>query len=389
MTTCRVLLIALVLPSMVRAGEPVKLTDYFPPPETKGGWRTLLTEKALPDAAQKKTIREVAGVDWDKLVEAWEHNLRAEGPTVLLVIRRGYVVGEWYNEEWLKTWGRNKSPGFYSTTKAYISTAFGVLLDDSEKGNLPGGKKLTLDTKVCNKEWLPESLPLSDPRKADITLRHLLFATSGIPREGLKLPDGVSNGGPFEMALGHIKGSPWAKLTGEPGTMFNYSSQGVLHLILVFNHAAGMDLLPYVKERVCDPIGMENLKWGKTVAAKGIIGPYCTPGGFNCSARDHARFCYLAMHRGNWAGKQVVPASYYDWAFKGTKANPAYGAQWWLAPRYKDVPADLVQTYGHLYNDGYLVPSLDLVFVRLGRGEKHPPGFQSDLVKKVLAAVDK
>jgi CubicO group peptidase (beta-lactamase class C family) len=389
MKACQAILALFVVALPAWAADPVTLTDYFPPPESKSGWRTLLPDEGLPDAAQKAKIRETAAVDWDMLAEAWEHNLRAEGPSVLLVIRRGYIVGEWYNEEWLKTWGRNRSPGFYSTTKAYISTAFGLLLDDSEKGKLPAGRKLTLDTKVCNKEWLPESLPLSDPRKADITLRHLLFATSGIPREGLKLPDGVRNGGPFEMALGHIKGSPWAKLTGEPGTMFNYSSQGVLHLILVFNRAAGMDLLPYVKERLCDPIGMENVKWGKTVAAKGIVGPYCTPGGFNCSARDHARFCYLAMHRGNWAGKQVVPASYYDWAFKGTEANPAYGAQWWLAPRYKDVPADLVQTYGHLYNDGYLIPSLDLVFVRLGRGEKFPPRFQADLVKKVLAAVEK
>lgn len=349
----------------------------------------MLPENGLPDAAQKKTIRATADVDWDKLAEAWQHNLQVEGPTVLLVIRRGYIVGEWYNQQWLENYGRSRSPGFYSTTKAYISVAFGLLLEDSKKGQLPGGRKLTLDTKVCNEEWLPESLPLSDPRKAGITLRHLLFATSGIPPEGLKIPEearGVS--GPFEMALGHVKGSPWATLRAEPGAMFNYSSPGVLHLILVFNHATGMDLLPYLKERLCDPIGMEHVGWGKT-GGKGYIGPYCSPGAFHCAARDHARFLYLAMHRGNWAGTQVVPASYYDWAFQGTQANPAYGAQWWLAARYKDVPADLVQTYGHLYNNGYLIPSRDLVFVRLGRGEEFPPQFQSDLVSKVLAAVER
>jgi CubicO group peptidase (beta-lactamase class C family) len=388
MTALRLLPAIFLLTSMVRAADPPTLQNYFPPPESQDGWRTLLPENGVPDTARKKIIRDVAGVDWNKLSAAWEHNLRAEGPTVLLVIRRGYIVGEWYNQEWLATWGRNRAPGFYSTTKAYISTAFGLLLDDSEQGKFPGGRKLTLDTKVCNEEWLPESLPLSDPRKADITLRHLLFATSGIPREGLPIPDDAKGvAGPFEMALGHVKGSPWARLTGEPGTMFNYSSPGVLHMILVFNHAAGMGLLPYIKERLCDRIGMENVDWG-TTGGKGFIGPYCSPGAFNCSARDHARFCYLAMHKGNWAGKQVVPSSYYDWAFQGTEANPAYGAQWWLAPRYKDVPVDLVQTYGHLYNDGYLIPSLDLVFVRLGRGEKFPPGFQSDLVHKVLASVE-
>jgi hypothetical protein len=100
----------------------------------------LPPEKGLPDAAQKKTIREVAGVDWDKLSQAWEHNLRAEGPTMMVVIRRGHIVGEWYNQEWLDTWGRNKAPGFYSTTKAYISTAFGLILDDSEKASCPAAR---------------------------------------------------------------------------------------------------------------------------------------------------------------------------------------------------------------------------------------------------------
>ena len=34
--------------------------------------------------------------------------------------------------------------------------AFGLLLADSEAGKLPNGKKLTLDTKVCNEDWLPD-----------------------------------------------------------------------------------------------------------------------------------------------------------------------------------------------------------------------------------------
>ncbi len=370
--------IAMLLALPVGAGDRIKLTDYFPPSESKGGWRTLLPESGSPDAAQKKKIREVAGVDWDKLAEAWQHNLSGESDSGLVVIRRGWIVGEWY-----RGYDRDKRRGLYSSTKAYISTAFGLLLDDMEKGNLPDRKKLTLDTKVCNKDWLPECLPLSDPRKADITLRHLLFATSGIPREGLKVPDGVK-GGTIGLSLGTVKGSPWAKLTGEPGTMFNYSSPAVWHLVLIFNHAAGHDLFPYIKDRVCDPIGMDKVTWNK-----GPVG-YCPPGGFTCSAREHARFCYLAMQRGNWAGKQVVPASYYEWAFHGTKANPTYGAQSWLAGRHPGAPADLVETLGNRYNCGWLVPSQDLVFVRIGDGPNTSSlKWEQQLVKKVLAAVEK
>lgn len=360
--------------------EPVKLVDYFPPPESQGGWRTLLPDTGDPDAVQKEKIRKVAGVDWDKLAEAWVQNLTGESDSALVVIRRGWIVGEWY-----KGYDRFKTRSLYSSTKAYISTAFGLLLDDMEQGKLPDRKKLTLDTKVCNNDWLPEALPLSDPRKADITLRHLLFATSGIQQEGLPIPDAVKarSKTPFDISLGHVEGSPWATLTGEPGTMFNYSTPGVLHLILTFNHAAGHDLFPYVKDRVCDPIGMEKVSWGKS-------GGYCTAGGFTCSAREHARFCYLSMHHGNWAGKQIVPASYYDWAWQGTKANPAYGAQWWLAAQHPDVPTDFVQTFGQRHNSGCLVPSLDLVFVRIGDGPfPYSWNFEKELVKKVLAAVEK
>ncbi len=66
--------------------------------EDHGGWRSLLPENGDPEQKQKAAIREVAGVDWDKLQEAWRHNEAADGPSGLLVIRRGHVVGEWYKD---------------------------------------------------------------------------------------------------------------------------------------------------------------------------------------------------------------------------------------------------------------------------------------------------
>jgi hypothetical protein len=87
--------LVLVLLSPALAGDK-SLSTYFPPTEEKGGWRTLLPESGEPDAAQKAKIRETAGIDWDKLTEAWKHNAAAEGGTGLLVIRKGHIVGEWY-----------------------------------------------------------------------------------------------------------------------------------------------------------------------------------------------------------------------------------------------------------------------------------------------------
>ena len=97
--------------------------------------------------------------------------------------------------------------------------------------------------------------------------------------------------------------------------------------------------------------------------------------------REHARFCYLALHKGNWDGKQVAPAAHYDFAWTPSKANAGYGAQWWIRP-------NLVQTAGAFNNHGYVVPNMDLVFVRLGDGRKFPGNdFDQHRPSRVLAAM--
>jgi CubicO group peptidase (beta-lactamase class C family) len=372
-------LFGLLLSPNLRA-EDIKpnLSDYFPPPESKGGWRSLLPEKGEPDAKQKEAIAQKAGIDWDKLKAAWEHNAGAEGATGLLVIRGGHVVGEWYRD-----CDRTRAFNIYSSSKAYTSLAYGLLLHDSETGKLTG-KKLSLDTRVCNEEYLPESLPLPDPRKADITVRHLLNMTSGLGTE--PVPTEVE---PFEIALGKTEKSPFRKLKTDPGEAFHYSNAGVAHLVLLFKHVAGRDLLPFLKERVFEPVGMEKVDWVQ-IGGKDKLGPLSQGySGVLTTAREHARFCYLALHKGDWAGKQVAPAAHYDFAWQGIKVKPEYGAQWWVYPRHKDGPKDLVMTAGARNNHGFVVPSLDLIFVRVGDGEKYPKAFQEDLVKKVLEAVRK
>lgn len=373
---CAFLFLAFTLPAWSEDNN--KLSNYFPPSESAGGWRSLLPETGEPTADQKISIRQTGGVNWDKLTEAWAHNIAAPGATGLLVIRHGHVVGEWYRDGNAK-----KAFNIYSSSKAYTSTAYGLILDDFGNGTLPNGKKLTLDTRVCNTEWIPESLPLSDPRKSEITVRHLLNMTSGTGSE--PVPEKL----PFETSLGHTEGSPFAKLKGDPGTVFNYSNSGVSHLVLLFQHAQGTDLFPFMKERLFDPIGIQSVEW-KKIGGDGSIGPYNQGySGVHTNPREHARFCYLALHKGEWAGKRVVPAAYYDFAWAPSKVKNDYGAQWWTFPGLPGGPADLVITRGKDFNNGWVVPSLDLVFVRLGDGTQFPKDFEKNLVLKVLAAVEK
>ena len=142
-----------------------------------------------------------------------------------------------------------------------------------------------------------------------------------------------------------------------------------------------------MKRRLFEPIGETQLRWTQ-IGGNGAIGPLSQGySGIFTNPRQHARFCYLALHKGEWAGKRVVPASYYDFAWKGTSVKPDYGAQWWTQPHVPGAPGDLVMTLGRDHNDGFVVPSLDLVFVRLGDGHQFPGNFERNLVLKVLAAV--
>jgi CubicO group peptidase (beta-lactamase class C family) len=375
------LIILILAPLLARAGDQPgpAVSNYFPPSEEQGGWRSLLSPDGEPDDSQKARIREIGGVDWDVLKTAGSHNTDAAGATGLLVIRHGQVVGEWYRDG-----DRTKAFNIYSSSKSYTSTAFGLILADFGNGPLPGGRKLSLDTKVCDEEWIPESLPLPDPRKAEITVRHLLNMASGLDTQNPPVGDH-----PFEWALGHTAGSPMAKLKNAPGDAFHYSNAGVAHLVLLFHRSAGEDLFPFLKRRLFEPIGETQLRWTQ-IGGNGAIGPLSQGySGIFTNPRQHARFCYLALHKGEWAGKRVVPASYYDFAWKGTSVKTDYGAQWWTQPHVTGAPDDLVMTLGRDHNDGFVVPSLDLVFVRLGDGHQFPGNFEQNLVLKVLAAVVK
>jgi CubicO group peptidase (beta-lactamase class C family) len=356
-----------------------KRSDYFPPSENEGGWRTLLPLSGLPNADEKAEIRQKAGMDWDKLAAAWEFNAKTEKPSGLLVIRHGYVVGEWY-----KDCDRKRDFNIYSSSKSYTSVAFGLLMADSRVGKLQGGRTLTRDTKVCNEQWLPESLPLSDPRRARITVGHLLHMVSGLGGQHVPAQS------PFEWCFGHVPGSPMATLIGEPGTVFNYSNADVSHLTVLFHRAEGRDLFPFLKERLFDPIGIKQIRW-EEIGGNGKIGPFSQAySGIFTTPREHAKFCHLALNKGRWAGKQIVPEDYYDLAWRGTSVKPDYGELWWVYPHHRDAPKDLVQTLGANSNNGYIIPSLDLVFVRLGESDKLPAGSEpldAGLLKRVLAAV--
>jgi len=124
-----------------------------------------------------------------------------------------------------------------------------------------------------------------------------------------------------------------------------------------------------MKERVFDPVGIQNIGWDWQGGA-GNIGPHTNAhSGLRLSARDFARLGYLMAHQGVWQGRQIVPKWWIELATQSSQSlNPDYGYTFWVNTngRWPGVPKDAFAFSGFASNRCYIVPSLDLVVVRLG-----------------------
>jgi CubicO group peptidase (beta-lactamase class C family) len=354
---------------------------YTPPPESAGGWRWCKTAEE---------VRSVGGMDPDKLELIKEKHLALfQGPWQIIIIHKGYLVAEWYGVPTMPT----TTFDGWSSTKSSTGIAFGLLMDDSLHHQLPHDAKIDLNTPIY--DHVPEGFPLSDPRKKEIKLRHILSMTSNIAGEdhGLIGLSSAPGGGDIEIALGKESdrfGKSAAKLTGAPGTAWEYSDAGFEHLSLFFYHVTGREIADVMKERVFDPIGIENFGWDKQGGVGGHIGPHTNPhSGLRFSGRDFARLGYLMAHNGKWADKQIVPQWWIGEATKSSQQlNPSYGYTFWVntpGTLWPTVPRDAFAFRGFTASRLYIVPSLDLVVVRLGYAPQN--WGEENLLPAVVAAV--
>ncbi len=358
-------------------GQETASEAYYPPPESQGGWREAPTARA--------------GLDPGTLAAARDWNAQFGVPSAVVLVRRGYLVAEWYEQ------GATPATPFniYSCTKSFTSTAYGLLFDDARQGRLAHSPGLGLDSPAY--DYIPEGHPLTDARKQHITFRHLLSMSSGIAGEsagifGTPTEDGVNA---FAAALGFARlrsrgPGPWAsaaELAAEPGARWDYSDPAFAHLGLAFRHITGEDLEPYLQRRVFAPLGIEGVTWAMMGLDDGGIGRHNMPqGGLHISARDLARFGYLMLRHGSWKGAQIVAPWWLEQATAPSQPhNQQYGLGWWVNTRgtWPGVPCDTYAAMGLNCNACYVVPSLDLVVVRVGTG----PNLDIDTDPTFIAAV--
>jgi CubicO group peptidase (beta-lactamase class C family) len=340
---------------------------YFPPSESKGGWRTL---------THVDEVRKIAGMDMETLSTAHTWNEQYPVASAVAIIRHGYLVGEWYAN------GARADTLFnlYSCTKSFTGTAYGLLFEDVRQGRLPASANVDLDSPAYL--YIPAGYPLTDPQKERITLRHLLSMSSGIPGESIGIFGASAAPGinAFEAALGRfplkssqVSGPLWTStLAAEPGSKWDYSDPAFAHLGLAFNQITGQEMSQFLRARLFGPIGIENASWEILGLDDGRIGPHVMPmGGLHLTARDMARFGYLMLRGGAWEGQQLVAPWWIELATRNSQPmNPHYGLTWWLnsAGLWPDAPRDAFAAMGFNTNLCCVIPSLDMVVVRLGLG---------------------
>lgn len=317
--------------------------DYFPP---RGEWAHRAPAELGFDATQLKgavdfaIANEVAAsrdmaAELQRTFGAREPNFKILGPTqprgdmTGVIIHHGYVATEWGEP------GRVDMT--HSVTKTFLTTLVGLAWQRGMIRNLADHPGDYLPTGTAGELFGSE-------HNAKITWEHLLRQSSDWSGTLWGVPDWA------DRPVGATPADYPNRAMHEPGTFFKYNDVRVNLLALVTLNVWRRPLPQVLREEVMDPIGASSTwRWHgyenswvtidgqsmQSVSGGGHLG-----GGMFINAWDMARFGYLFLHGGKWAGREIVAEKWIALARTPGPANANYGfANWYLNTDRKPLPA--------------------------------------------------
>lgn len=310
-----------------------------------------------PTSGWRSSTPEMQGMDSAKLLIADEFiQNRLSDAFSLLVVKNGYLVFEKYY-----SWGSfEKYAVVHSVTKSVTSALIGIALD---KGYLK-----SVDQKLI--EFFPEYITDDlDPRKKEISLKHLLTMSAGFSwnDRGPVMGDWYTS-------------SNWAKFTiqlpqeNNPGEVFNYNSSTSHLLSIILSKSTKTSTLDFAKQNLFEPLGIQSAYWHQ-----GPQGYYIGGFGLGLSARDLAKIGFLYLNNGYWNGQSIVSEYWVkESADQQIQAvsHPIYGTfgygyQWWVK---KVDDCSSFRAWGRRGQFIVIVPELDLVIAVTSKtAQPHPP----------------
>ena len=221
-------------------------------------------------------------------IRAIQHkNLRVRG---IEVWQHGEKVAE-------HRWAPDYRYPVHSISKSFTSAAVGMAIEDG----LFGLKDPVL-------KYFPEYAP-KDPDNAfhRLTVWNLLTMSTGHvcdsalrPEQGPDEDDGVRQF--FSIPL-----------ETEPGAFFCYDGGATYMLSALLQQTTGQRVQDYLKPRLFDPLGIENVGWDTCPKGRNL-----GRSGLYLKTSELGKLGRLYLQKGVWEGRQLVPA---DWVAESGKAQ--------------------------------------------------------------------
>ncbi len=279
----------------------------------------------------------------------------------VIVIKDSVIIGEQYAE------GYDKHTPLmgWSMTKSVTNALVGILVKQG---------KLNIQQSVKINDWY---LKENDPRQA-ITLDHLLRMSSGLYFE--EEYDKASTVNRMLWTKADAGKEAYAQELQYPVDSVWYYSSGTTNIIshIIRNQFSNeQDYLSFPYSALFDKLGMTSVTM-ETDANDTYVGSSL----MYASARDWAKFGLLYLQNGKWNGERILTE---DWVAYSSKRTPTlspygfYGAHFWMnalenppansdyPSKWEGVPADAYYAAGFEGQNVLIIPSKNMVIVRLGQ----------------------
>ncbi len=277
----------------------------------------------------------------------------------LIVLRGNTILYEnyWHNNS------KESKHISWSVAKSFLSAMIGIAVND---GLININEPIT--------KYLPE---FNGTGYEGVRVKDILQMSSGVRfNEDYGDYDSDINRFGRAISMGTSMKEFALTLTNEktPGTFNHYVSIDTQMLAMLLQEVTQTTVTNYLQEKIWNPLGMESDAYylidntGMEVAL----------GGLNATLRDYAKFGLLYLQRGNWEGKQVVPAAWVDASHYPDSPhlqpgeNPysssswGYGYQWWV-PGFPDTDYTAAGVYNQYI---YIDPVSNVVVAKTSSNHK-------------------
>ena len=330
---------------------------------------TLSSSVPWPQGSRVELTDDIANVDTAKLKAAMDFAFSEPNPDALqrtraiVVVHAGRIVAERYSE------GVDKTMALlgWSMSKSVLNALVGIAMADPEVA-----RQLQKPLALSNAGLLPV---WQNDERSRISLNNLLQMSSGLKfdenyadYEGDVLRMLFAVGGRGEFAAGQVA-------VAAPGTKWDYSSgtSNIVSYILRRRFLDKSDYLALPNRHLFAPLGMRSAVFEVDASGTRTASSF-----MYASARDWARLGLLYLRQGDWFGKQILPRGWVARSLEPAMSAPdqLYGLHLWLKlpdrPGLGEppLPKDSFYMLGHDGQIVAMVPSRDLVIVRMGLARK-------------------